>query len=175
MQDFLHVVPIRDETKDAQYLYPALGWRHRNHQGGRVRPQRSPARATVMRWRNRHVYSFCHTLRADHERDRDRRAAWTCTQCTVNAEEQTSFRKWTNKDDRGEVANFAEWSWFRTPAEQSKLAEQWEDAHWVGMLKRADEHLLVFRGMTRTVIAGRRHVRDEKWNLGSVKAVLNRT
>ena len=25
IQDFLHVVPIRDDTKDAQYLYPALG------------------------------------------------------------------------------------------------------------------------------------------------------
>ena len=27
MQDFLHVVPIRDDTNDAQYLYPALVWR----------------------------------------------------------------------------------------------------------------------------------------------------
>ena len=26
MQDFLHVVPIRDDTNDGQYLYPALGW-----------------------------------------------------------------------------------------------------------------------------------------------------
>ena len=28
----------------AQYLYPALGWRHRSRRGGRVRPRRSPAR-----------------------------------------------------------------------------------------------------------------------------------
>ena len=32
MQDFLHVAPIRDDAKDAQYLCPALGWRHRNHE-----------------------------------------------------------------------------------------------------------------------------------------------
>ena len=31
----------------AQYLYPALGWRLRNHHGGRVRPRRSPARALL--------------------------------------------------------------------------------------------------------------------------------
>ena len=54
MQDFLHVVPIRDDTVndqrsrqtrliDAQYLYPALGWRLRSHRGWRVRPRRSPA------------------------------------------------------------------------------------------------------------------------------------
>ena len=55
MPDFLHVVPIRDDNahnqrsrqtrrSDAQHLYPALGWRYRSHQGGRVRPRRSPAR-----------------------------------------------------------------------------------------------------------------------------------
>ena len=49
-----------------------------------------------------------------------------------------------------------------------------EDTHWVGKLKRADEHLLVIRGFTRLARAGRRQVRDEKRNLGSVKAVLNR-
>ena len=36
-----------------------------------------------------------HTLRADHECDRDRRAAWTITQGTVNAKKQTSLSKWT--------------------------------------------------------------------------------
>ena len=52
-----------------------------------------------------------HTSRADHECDRDRRAPWTFTQCTVNAEEQTSFFKWMSKDDHGKVAKFVEWSW----------------------------------------------------------------
>ena len=55
-----------------------------------------------------------------------------------------------------------------------RTAEQWKDAQWVGKLKRADEHVLVIRGMTRSAGAGRRQARDEKWNLGSVKAVLNR-
>ena len=41
------------------------------------------------------------------------------------------------------------------------------------MLKRADEHLLVIRCWIRSARAGRRQARDEKWNLGSVKAVLN--
>ena len=43
MQDFLCVVPIRDDTvhdKGAQYFYPALRWRLRNR-GGRGRPRRS--------------------------------------------------------------------------------------------------------------------------------------
>ena len=39
-----------------------------------------------------------HRLRADHKCDRDRRAAWTITQCTVNAEEQSSLSKWMRKD-----------------------------------------------------------------------------
>ena len=73
-----------------------------------------------------------------------------------------------------EVAKFAELSWFHPIAKQSKLAEQWRDAHGVGKLKRADEHLLVIRSLTRSAGAGRRQARDEKWNLGSVKAVLNR-
>ena len=68
MQDFLHVVPIRDDTKDAQYLYPALGWRHRNHHGGRVRPRKSHtgARSEVATPRKgqhtfeqKHLPSFC--------------------------------------------------------------------------------------------------------------------
>ena len=39
--DFLHVVPIGDDTvhdNGAQYLCPALGWRLRSHRGWRVRP-----------------------------------------------------------------------------------------------------------------------------------------
>ena len=79
-----------------------------------------------------------------------------------------------SKDYHGEVAKFAELSWFHRIAKQSKLAEQWKDAHWVGKFQRADEHLLVIKGLTRSAGAGRRQVRDEKWNLCSVKAVLNR-
>ena len=61
MQYFLHVVTRR---KGAQYLYPALGWRLRNHHGGRGRPRRSPARvrseaATPRRARNAHLSPKC--------------------------------------------------------------------------------------------------------------------
>ena len=65
-----------------------------------------------------------HTLRADHECDSDGRAAWTIAQCTVKAEEQTSFFKLICKDYHGEVDKFAELSWFYRIAKQSKLAEQ---------------------------------------------------
>ena len=41
-------------------------------------------------------------------------------------------------------------------------------------LKRADEQLLVIRGLTRSARAGRGQARDEKLNLDSVKAVLSR-
>ena len=95
-----------------------------------------------------------HAWRTDHKCDSDRHVAWTITQCTVDAEEQTSFFKWMSKDYHGEVAKFAELSWFCSAAKQSKLAEQWKDAHWVGKLKRADEHLLVVRGLTRSARAG---------------------
>ena len=118
-----------------------------------------------------------HTWRADNKCDSDsgRHVAWTITQRTVNAEEQTSLSKWMSKDYHGEVAKFAELSWFHSIVKQAKLAEQWEDAHWIGKLKRADEQLLVIRGLTRSArAAGRRQDRVEKWNLGSVKAVLNR-
>ena len=30
--------------------------------------------------------------------------------------------------------------WFRFPAKQPKLAEQWREAHWVGKSERSDEH-----------------------------------
>ena len=108
-----------------------------------------------------------HTWRADHKCDSDRRAAWTFTQRTVHVEEHTSFFKWTSKDDLGEVGKFAEWNWFRSVAKTSKLAEQWTDAHLVGKLNRANEQLLVIKGLTRSAGAGRKQVRDEKWNLGS--------
>ena len=58
-----------------------------------------------------HVLTL-HTLRADHKCDSDRRAEWTITQCTVKAEEQTSFCKWMSKGYHGEVVEFAELSWF---------------------------------------------------------------
>ena len=111
-----------------------------------------------------------HTLGADHRCDSDRRAAWTITQGTVKAEEQTSFFKLMSKNYHGEAVKFAELSWFCSIARQSKLAEQWNDAHLGGKLKRADEHLLVTRGLTRPARAGRRQARVGKWNLGSVKA-----
>ena len=77
-----------------------------------------------------------HTWRADHKCDSDRRVVWTFTQRTVNVEEHTSFFKWTNKNDRGEVGKFAEWIWFR---QTSKLEEQRTEAHLVGKLNRARE------------------------------------
>ena len=120
------------------------------------------------------MYSFTTRGEQTTNATAQRHVAWTMTQCTVNAEEQTSFLKWMSKDDRGEVAKFADLSWFHSIAKRSKLAEQWKDSHWVGKLKRADEQLLVIRGLTRSVIAGRKQVRDEQWNVGSVKAVLNR-
>ena len=113
---------------------------------------------------------ICHTWRADHQCDSDRHVAWTIAQRSVNAEEQTSLFKWMSKDYHGEVAKFAELSWFHRIAKQSKLAEQWEDAHWVGKLKRGDEHLLVIRRLTRSAGGGRRQARDEKWHLGNVIA-----
>ena len=78
-----------------------------------------------------------------------------------------------SKDYR-EVAKFAELSWFRRIANQSKLAELRKEAHLVGKLQPADEHLLVIKGLTRSARAGLRQARDEKWNLDSVKAVLRR-
>ena len=79
-----------------------------------------------------------------------------------------------SKDYHGDVEKFAELKWFHSITKQSKLAEQWKDAHRVGKLKRADEHLLMISGWTRSARTGRRQARDEKWNWGSVKAVLNR-
>ena len=99
-----------------------------------------------------------HTWRADHQCDIDRHVAWTITQCSVNAEEQTSLFKWMSRDYHGEVAKFAQFSWFHRIAKQSKLAEQWKDVHWVGKLKRADEHLLVIRSLTRSAGASQSSV-----------------
>ena len=77
-----------------------------------------------------------------------------------------------SKDYHGEVAKFPELVWFRIPAEQPKLAEQWREAHWVGKSERSDEHLLAIRGSTYPARAIRKKPRDEQWNLESVKAVL---
>ena len=84
----------------------------------------------------------CHTWRADHKSNSDRHVAWTITQCTVNTEEQTSLSKWRSKDYHGEVAKFAELSWFRSIAKTSKLEEEQTDAHLVGKMNRANEQLL---------------------------------
>ena len=116
-----------------------------------------------------------YTWRADHKCDSDRRVALTFTQRTVNVEEHTSFFKWRSKDDRGEVGKFAEWSWFRSIAKTSKLGEQLTDVQLVGKLNRAIDQLLVIKSLTRSAAgAGRKQVRDEKWILGSVNAVLSR-
>ena len=72
------------------------------------------------------------------------------------------------------AAKFVELSWYCSVEKQSKLAEQWNDAHFVGKSKRDDEHLLVPRGLIRSGRAGRRQARVERWNLGSVKAVWSR-
>ena len=53
-----------------------------------------------------------HTWRTDHQCDNGRHVAWMITQCTINAEEQTSLFKWMSKDYHGEGAKFAELSWF---------------------------------------------------------------
>ena len=45
------------------------------------------------------------------------------------------------KDYHGEVAKFSELFWFRIPAKQPKLAEQWREALSVGKSERFDEHL----------------------------------
>ena len=80
-----------------------------------------------------------------------------------------------SKDYHGEVAKFAELSWFHNIAKQSKLAQQWKGARWVGKLKRADEQLRVIRSLTRS---SQKQVEDKlvmkSRNLDSVKAVLNR-
>ena len=83
------------------------------------------------------------------------------------ADGQTSFFKLMSK-----VATFSELVWFRIPAKQPKLAEQWREAHWVGKSERSDEQLLAIRGSTHLARAIRRKPRDEQWNLESVKAVL---
>ena len=97
-----------------------------------------------------------HTWRADHKCDSDRRAAWTFTQCILKAEEQTSLFKSMSKNYHGEAAKFVGLSWFCSIDKQTKLAEQWNDAHLIGKFKRDDEHLLVIRGSTPSARAGRK-------------------
>ena len=60
-------------------------------------------------------------------------------------------------------------SWFYIVAKQSKLAEQWKDVHWVGQLKRANEHLLVIRSLTRSV--GLEQVEDKRVMKSGIWAV----
>ena len=76
------------------------------------------------------------------------------------------------KDYDGEVAKLSELVWFRIPAKQPTLAEQWKEAHWVGKSERSDEHLLAIRGSTCSTRAIRRKPHDEQWHLEGVKAVL---
>ena len=83
-----------------------------------------------------------------------------------------SFFKLKSKDFHGEVAKLSELFWFRIPAKQPKMAEQWRKAHSVGKSERSDEHLLAIRGSTYSARAIRREPRGEQWNLESVKAVL---
>ena len=78
------------------------------------------------------------------------------------------------KDYHCEVAKFSELVWFRIPAKQPKLAEQWKEAHWVGKSERSDEQLLAIRGSTYSARAIRRKPCEEQWNLNIVKAVLVR-
>ena len=53
--------------------------------------------------------------------------------------EQLSLFKWMSNDYHDVVANFSELIWFSSTAKQSKLAEQWQEVHWIGKLKRADD------------------------------------
>ena len=89
----------------------------------------------------------------------DRLDEWRSVVCSLKGQNETAEITLLNIVDtssHGEVAKFAELSWFQRAAKQSKLAEQWEDARWVGKLKRADEHLFVIRSLTRSPGAGRR-------------------
>ena len=112
------------------------------------------------RWRDRHVqpYFKCY---ADDKCNIDkfpselqffswlvRHAAWTLTRYALKADGQTSFFKLMSKDYHGEISKFSELVWFRIPAKQPKLAEQWRETHWVGKSERSDEHLLAIRGST---------------------------
>ena len=87
------------------------------------------------------------------------------TQCVLNF-----FTRYAIIPD-GQTS-FSELVWFRIPAKQSKLEEQWKEAHWVGKSERSDEPLLVFRGSTCSARAIRRKPREEQWNLDSVKEVV---
>ena len=87
-----------------------------------------------------------HTWRADHQCDSDRHVAWTITQCTANAEEQTSLFRWMSKDYHAEVAKFAELSWFHRIAKPQLDAWCCFARHsWSGLLSSVcavfDPHL----------------------------------
>ena len=73
-----------------------------------------------------------------------RHAAWTLTRYVLKADGRTSFFKLMSKDYHGEVAKFSELVWFRIPAKQPKLAEQWREPHWVGKSESSDENFDLF-------------------------------
>ena len=62
-----------------------------------------------------------------------RHATWSLTRYAIKADGQTSLFKLMSKDYHGEVAKFSKLVWLRIPAKQPKLAEQWKEAHWVGI------------------------------------------
>ena len=67
-------------------------------------------------------------------------AAWTLTRYAILAVGQMPFFKLMSKDYLGEFEKFSKLVWFRLPAKQPKLAEQWKEAHWVGKSERSEEH-----------------------------------
>ena len=90
----------------------------------------------------------------------------------LKADGQTSFFKLMSRDYHGEVAKFSELVWFRIPAKQPKLAEQWRGAHWVGKSERSDAHWLAIRGSTYSAKAIRRKPRDELSAKGTAFGVV---
>ena len=70
--------------------------------------------------------------------------------------------------------NSPNWCVFAGLPNSQKLAEQWNEVHWVGKSIRSDEHLLVISGSTSSARAIRRKIRGKQWNVDSVKAVLVR-
>ena len=69
--------------------------------------------------------------------------------------------KWWARTITEKLRNSLKWFWFRIPAKQPKLGEQWKEAHWVGKSERSDEHLLAIRGSTFSARAiQENHVRN---------------
>ena len=73
-----------------------------------------------LKWQNETAEITCidfPTLQHVH-RGRTRGLFSTCTQCTDNAEKQTTVFKWISEDNHSEVVKFAELSWFRSIVQQ---------------------------------------------------------